>query len=104
MRVDTRKQSEFAVFVVDQSFESKIARLTSSPTDFYLVLLPHDWPVFQIWGVRDALDKKRIAYDIVHLIRSSDAADVLAAVDCGLRNAKQSLGLQDWSHGCSHHG
>lgn len=71
VRVDSREQAEFAVFVVDQSFEWKIPSLKSSPTDFYLVLLPHNWPVFQIWGVRDALDKKRIAYDIVHLIRST---------------------------------
>jgi len=91
VRVDSRKQAEFAVFVVDESFESKIRNLTASPAAFYLVLLPYDWPVFRIWGVRDALDKNRIAYDIVHLIRSSDAADVLAAVDCGLRNAKQSV-------------
>jgi hypothetical protein len=91
VRVASPGDEDCVVFVVDESFELKFSSLTASPTQFYLVFLPNDWPVLQIWGVRDALDKNRIAYDIVHLIRSSDAADVLAALDCGLRNAKQSL-------------
>jgi len=86
--VSSAALAEFVVFLVD---EKSISEIVSSPTAFYVILLPSTFSYAEIWQIREDLDKRRVAYDIVSLVQLGDESDLHAAIDCGFRNAKQSL-------------
>lgn len=86
-------RAEFVVTAVDETFD--FDSVVSRSAQFFVVLLKTPNPPTSAFDAlvlraRDTLEQKRVGFDVVVLRPSSDEKDLLAALDCGLRNAKHS--------------
>jgi hypothetical protein len=98
-------RAEFVVTVVDGDYDFQ--SIAHRSPRFFVVLLQRpdssDRPdrdesfrVFDalVLSTRETLEAKRVGFDLVVLRPSSDDKDLLAALDCGLRNAKHSYAAE----------